>query len=98
MEAAAEDLAADFQVRDLDEPWRIASRERSSTTREYIGVVVDVEDLRTGRGTFADEEEFYRYWGAFPFRGAESVEKQLQKALTGLGAPATGRAQVRPSS
>ncbi len=73
------------RVRDLElfvhEPWRIASRERSSTTREYIGAVVDVADLREGRGAFESEEEFYRFWRAYPFRVPKAVEKQLQKAL-----------------
>ncbi len=79
------DLGYRGRVRDLElfvhEPWRIASRERSSTTREYIGAVVDVGDLREGRGAFETEEEFYRYWRAFPFRVPKAVEKQLQKAL-----------------
>lgn len=73
------------RVQDLEllvhEPWRIASKDRSSTTREYLGAVVDVEALREGRGQFDTEEEFYRYWRAFPFRVPKAVEKQLQKAL-----------------
>ncbi|MGI8983874.1 MAG: type II restriction endonuclease [Acidimicrobiales bacterium] len=72
-------------VRELElfvhQPWRIASRDRSSTTREYIGAVRDVEALRVGRGAFPTEEEFYRYWRAFPFRIPKAVERQLEKAL-----------------
>ena len=44
------------------EPWRIASRARSSTTREYIGAVEGLADLRAGNGSFASKEEFYKYW------------------------------------
>jgi hypothetical protein len=79
------DLGYRGRVRDLElfvhEPWRIASKERSSTTREYIGAVVEVDALREGRGLFATEDEFYRYWRAFPFRVPKAVEKQLQKVL-----------------
>lgn len=73
------------RVRDLElfvhEPWRIASRDRSSTTREYIGAMQDVEALREGRGVFGTEAEFYRYWRSFPFRVPKAVERQLEKAL-----------------
>lgn len=73
------------RVRDLElhvhEPWRIASRDRSSTTREYIGAVVDLDALRAGDGEFEDEKAFYDYWRSFPFRTTRAVEQQLQKAL-----------------
>jgi hypothetical protein len=79
------DVSYRGRVRELElfvhEPWRIASKDRSSTTREYIGAVVDVEALRQGQGAFATEEEFYRYWRAFPFRIPKAVERQLEKAL-----------------
>ena len=79
------DISFRGRVRDLElfvhEPWRIASRERSSTTREYIGAVKDVEALRQGRGVFETEAEFYRHWRSFPFRVPKAVERQLQKAL-----------------
>ncbi|QFU75345.1 restriction endonuclease [Halioglobus maricola] len=61
--------------------WRIASRERSSTTREYIGAVTNLEDLRAGRGAFDNEEEFYKFWRAYPFKIPKSVAKQLEKIL-----------------
>jgi hypothetical protein len=73
------------RVRDLElfvhEPWRIASKERSSTTREYLGAVVEVAALREGRGDFDTEDAFYKYWRAYPFRVPKAVERQLQKAL-----------------
>jgi len=77
------------RVRELElivhEPWRIASKERSSTTREYIGAVTDVAALREGRGDFETEVAFYRYWRAYPFRVPKAVERQLAKALREQG-------------
>jgi hypothetical protein len=79
------DLSYRGRVRELEllvfEPWRIASRERSSTTREYIGAVMDAEALRTGKGEFATEADFYTFWRSYPFRVPRAVEQQLQKAL-----------------
>ena len=79
------DLGYRGRVRELElfvhEPWRIASRERSSTTREYIGAVTSVEALRLGEGEFANEADFYSYWRAYPFRVPRAVEKQLNKTI-----------------
>lgn len=79
------DLDYRGRVRDLElhvhEPWQIGSRERSSTTREYIGAVIDVTNLRTGKGAFKTEADFYKFWRAYPFRVPKAVERQLQKAL-----------------
>jgi hypothetical protein len=73
------------RVEDLEilvqQPWRIASRQRSSTTREYIGAVEGLDALREGRGEFAEPEEFYRFWRAYPFRISAQVQNQLQRAL-----------------
>ncbi len=52
----------------VQEPWRIASKQQSSTTREYIGAVNEIERIRDGRGEFATEQEFYKFWRAYPFR------------------------------
>jgi hypothetical protein len=65
----------------VQEPWRIASRQRSSTTREYIGAVVGLEDLRLGRGEFKTAGEFYKYWRAYNFRIGGTVRNQLNKLL-----------------
>lgn len=65
----------------VQEPWRIASTKRSSTTREYIGAVDLISDLRDGRGEFATPAEFYEYWRKFPFRVSPQVQRQLQKLL-----------------
>lgn len=62
-------------------PWTIASRQRSSTTREYIGAVDKLDDLRVGRGDFATEEEFYRYWRNYGFKISEQVQKVLRRLL-----------------
>jgi hypothetical protein len=73
------------RVRDLEllvhEPWRIASKQRSSTTREYIGAVQRLADLRAGRGEFADEAAFYKFWRAYKFKIGPTVQQQLDKAL-----------------
>jgi hypothetical protein len=73
------------RVRDLEllvhEPWRIASRQRSSTTREYIGAVHRLDDLREGRGEFETEAEFYDFWRGFPFRIGRATQQQLDKLL-----------------
>lgn len=63
----------------VQEPWRIASRQRSSTTREYLGAVDGLDDLRNGRGEFATPEEFYSYWRRFRFNISAGVQKQLEK-------------------
>jgi hypothetical protein len=65
----------------VHEPWRIASRRRSSTTREYIGAVTSLEALREGRGEFVDEDAFYKFWRAYKFRIGASVQQQLDRAL-----------------
>lgn len=68
-------------------PWRIASRQRSSTTREYIGAVVDIDDLRHGRGEF-ETAAFYASWRRYPFKVGVVVQQQLDKLLAGDQAPA----------
>jgi hypothetical protein len=77
--------ASTFRVDDLElivqEPWRIGSRKRSSTTREYIGAVQNLDDLREGRGEFKTAEEFYKFWRAFNFRIGGTVRNQLNKLL-----------------
>ena len=84
-------LDVDFRgrVRDLElfvhEPWRIASKDRSSTTREYIGAVIDVAKLRDGRGDFESEAAFYRYWRDFEFRVPRAVYRQLERLLQQQG-------------
>lgn len=73
------------RVEDLDlivqPPWKIASRQRSSTTREYIGGVVNIEDLRAGRGEFDSADEFYRYWRKYKFKIGDVVQKQLDRLI-----------------
>lgn len=76
-------------------PWRIASRQRSSTTREYIGAVVNVDDLRNGRGEFDTPAAFYAYWRKYPFKVGVVVQQQLDKLLRGEEA-STGVLQPSP--
>jgi hypothetical protein len=65
----------------VNEPWRIGSRQRSSTTREYIGAVDNIDALRVGRGEFSTQEEFYDYWRAYPFRIGRTVQRQLDRMI-----------------
>jgi hypothetical protein len=79
------DEDAPGRVTDLElivqQPWKIGSKQRSSTTREYIGAVVDIDDLRTGRGEFDTPEAFYAYWRKYPFKIGRVVQQQLDKLL-----------------
>ena len=61
--------------------WRIASKQRSSRTREYIGGVTSLEDLREGRGEFSSESDFYRYWHGYEFKQSAKVTQILYKLL-----------------
>lgn len=78
--------ASAWRVDDLEvivqEPWRIASKKRSSTTREYIGAVDSIAALREGRGEFNTPEEFYRFWRGFQFKISAQVSNQLNKLMT----------------
>jgi hypothetical protein len=60
----------------VQEPWLIASKQRSSTTREYIGAVQTIEDLRKGNGEFDSEEAFYAFWRKYPFRIGRAVHSR----------------------
>jgi hypothetical protein len=65
----------------VQEPWRIASRQRSSTTREYIGAVMEIDRVRNGNGEFSTAEEFYRYWRAYPFRLSQGIQRTLARLV-----------------
>lgn len=65
----------------VHESWRLASKQRSSTTREYLGAVTDIAALREGRGEFATAEEFYKFWRSYDFKIGKAVGKQLEKML-----------------
>lgn len=77
--------SSNARVEDLEvivqQPWRIASRERSSTTREYIGAVTSIPALRAGQGVFETPAAFYEYWRRFPFKVSPQVQNQLQRLL-----------------
>lgn len=83
------DAARAARVTDLQlivqEPWRIASRQRSSTTREYLGAVQKIADLSAGRGEFSSPSEFYAFWRKYPFKIGRVVQKQLDRALAEAG-------------
>lgn len=65
----------------VQEPWRIASKRRSSKTREYIGAVQQVDRLREGRGEFETPEAFYDFWRKYPFNISAQVQKQLDRLI-----------------
>lgn len=69
----------------VHETWRVASKQRSSTTREYLGAVDDIERLRKGEGEFATAEEFYKFWRKHPFKTGKVVEQQLRRLLASKG-------------
>jgi hypothetical protein len=70
----------DFELL-LTESWRIGSKQRSSTTREYIGAVQSIADLKSGAGEFDTEADFYRFWRNYQFKTGRAVEQQLRKLL-----------------
>ena len=55
------------------ETWRVASMKRSSTTRNYIGAVDSIADLRSESGHFDSIEDFYAFWRAQPIRRPEPI-------------------------
>ncbi|MEO8381891.1 MAG: type II restriction endonuclease [Acidobacteriota bacterium] len=63
------------------ESWQIASKQRSSTTREYIGAVTSIDALRAGQGEFQSLDEFYLFWKKFNFKIGRAVQQQLDKLL-----------------
>ena len=65
------------------ETWRIASRKRASSTREYIGSVQDIGQLVAGHGEFESAEEFYAFWRstARDWKRSPEAEKLLRRAL-----------------
>jgi hypothetical protein len=65
----------------VHEAWRIGSKQRSSTTREYIGAVTSIEDLRSGKGEFESEKEFYAFWRKYSFKIGRAVQQQLDRLL-----------------
>lgn len=66
------------------ETWRVASKTISSGTRDYIGAVRKVDDIRAERGVFATKQEFYEYWRSVP------VTKEHKFAQRMLAAAADG--------
>jgi hypothetical protein len=50
------------------ETWRVASMKRSSTTRNYIGAMDSLADLRAERGAFDTIDDFYAYWRSLPIK------------------------------
>lgn len=64
------------------EPWKIGSRQRSSTTREYLGAIDNIERIKNEQGDFASQVEFYAFWRNHQWKIGRAVQKQLQKLLS----------------
>lgn len=58
------------------ETWRVGSMRRSSTTRNYIGAVTQIKDLRNERGEFDTAEDFYAFWRAVPVSKARTEPEE----------------------
>jgi len=78
LEADSRRRVADLKII-VQEPWRIASKSRSSTTREYIGAVDLISALEEGKGEFASPEAFYKFWREFDFKLSKQVQKTLNR-------------------
>lgn len=80
------DVASLRRANDLEllvvEPWKVASRDRSSATREYLGAVKDIRSLRDESGDFKTAAEFYKFWRDYDWRQTKSVRNQLRKLLS----------------
>lgn len=65
------------------ESWRLGSKARASATREYIGSVRTLDEIRNGTGEFATAEEFYSYWrsSARAWKKSPEAEKLLRQRL-----------------
>lgn len=64
----------DFEVI-VVEPWRVASHKVSSTTRDYVGAVMEIDRIRDEQGEFTTQQEFYDFWATVPRRG-ETIDKE----------------------
>lgn len=74
---------SDFELL-VVEPWKVGSKQRSSTTREYLGAVDNIERIRNETGDFQTADEFYTFWRNHPWKIGKAVQKQLQKLLASL--------------
>lgn len=67
----------------VHETWQIASKNRASATREYIGSVQNIEQLAAGTGEFSTSGEFYDYWRHTTrnWKKSPEAERLLRQAL-----------------
>lgn len=83
LDVASAARVADFELL-VVEPWKVGSKRRSSTTREYLGAVDDIARLRNEQGEFGTAEEFYSFWRNHPWKIGKAVQKQLQRLLAAI--------------
>lgn len=67
----------------VHETWKIGSKSRASATREYIGSVNSIQQIREGVGEFNTQEEFYKYWrsSARKWKKSPEAERLLRQAI-----------------
>lgn len=52
------------------EPWKIASKTKSSSTRDYVGAIMEIDKMKKeSGGDFTKQKEFYNFWASIPRRG-----------------------------
>jgi len=68
------------------ETWRLGSTERASATREYIGSVRKIDDLRAGAGDFESSDDFYAYWrhNKRKWKSSPEAERLMQRKIDEL--------------
>jgi hypothetical protein len=79
------DETADYpEVTELEqivaETWQIASKQRPSSTRNYIGAVDAIAALKAKKGEFASQEEFETYWRSFNWNKKPTAEELRSEA------------------
>jgi hypothetical protein len=47
--------------------------------------VNEIAALREGRGEFASEKDFYKFWRGYPFKIGAATSKLLEKLLAAQG-------------
>lgn len=62
------------------EPWKVASKTASSSTRDYVGAIMEIDKIKGEKdGEFKTQQEFYDFWAGVPRRG-ELLKKQPKKS------------------
>lgn len=57
------------------------------TTREYIGAVMPIDDLKASKGEFKTPEDFYTFWRRYSFKIGRVVQQQQGSSAATKTAP-----------